>query len=180
MAPSISPASIGTPDAPAFPNRDRQLQIRELAPVSPSHAQSAQTKINCLADVGSAAVSREEIELAFIRTFQVGGAQLGSSVSIAEKHHRVRLAIYRQGLQAEIFPGMTCTWAEAYRLWSGKNLEQRAKPRPSKPTEEIDHGRCDSADSDEGTDAGSGTGENDWDDSGEDDGSSFGVKDGDG
>lgn len=118
-------------------------------------------------------MNRADIELSFIRAFQVGGMQLGAAVSIAEKHQRVRLSIYRQGLQAEIFPGMTCTWAEAYRLWSGKNLEQRAKPRPSNKPEELDHGRSDTSTSDEGADT-SGTCEDDWDDAGggENDGSS--------
>ena len=77
--------------------------------------------------------SRDDIELAFVREFQCGGTQL-VGVSLLERQERVRVAIFTCGRAAEVFhvePRLT--YAEAFRVWSGRNLEQRCRPRPPPP-----------------------------------------------
>lgn len=78
-------------------------------------------------------MTRDDIELAFIREFQVLGAQLDRTVSFLERCERVRVAIYREQRQAQPFHGSGMTYAEAYREWAGSELEKRAKPRPVPP-----------------------------------------------
>lgn len=80
-------------------------------------------------------MSRDDIDLAFVREFQCSGLQL-AGVSSLERYDRVRSAIYKAGRQnAKFCDGMT--YAQAFRAWSGRSLEQRAKLRPvSDPIEQ--------------------------------------------
>ena len=75
-------------------------------------------------------MSRDDIEFAFVRQFQCGGRQL-VGVSLLERQERVRVAIHQSGCAAALLhvePPLT--YAEAFRVWSGKSLELRTKPRP--------------------------------------------------
>ena len=80
-------------------------------------------------------MTRDDIEFAFIREFQCRGCQI-VGVSLLERQERVRVAIHQNGRAAELLhvePPLT--YAEAFRVWSGKNLEMRAKPRPHIPVD---------------------------------------------
>jgi hypothetical protein len=79
--------------------------------------------------------TRDDIELAFVREFQCLGQQL-AGVSLLERQERVRVAIHKAGKAGAVFhvePALS--YAEAYRVWSGKSLELRAKPRPHIPVD---------------------------------------------
>lgn len=88
--------------------------------------------------------SREDIELAFIRVFSVGGSQLGKTVSRTERRERVRQAIYLSGLTNERLINYrslgenALTYAEAFRVCYGERLDRRAAMRalPEPPDDE--------------------------------------------
>lgn len=85
-------------------------------------------------------MSRDDLELAFVRQFQLrdedGALVRLVDVSIHEKHERVRVAIWRQKLTDKPFHCQAFTYAEAFRMWSGHSIEARTKPRPA-PVEVI-------------------------------------------
>lgn len=80
-------------------------------------------------------MTRDDLELVFVRQFQLrdeDGALIRLvDVSMNEKHERVRLSIWRQKLNDKPFFGEPFTYGDAFRMWSGKSVEARTKPRPS-------------------------------------------------
>jgi hypothetical protein len=74
-------------------------------------------------------MTKDDLDLAFVREFQCGGLHL-TGVSSMERHERVRSAIYRNGRERDRFHDQVMTYADAFRQWSGKTLEQRSAPRP--------------------------------------------------
>ena len=70
-----------------------------------------------------------DIELAFIREFQTADNHLARPGSSSDKHERVRVAIMRESRAGLIFHDSNLTYAQAFKVWSGKSAEMRASPR---------------------------------------------------
>jgi hypothetical protein len=81
-------------------------------------------------------VTSQEIDLAFIREFHVLGSRLGFSHS--ERVENVRKAIYANHRDKLAFCGQQLSYADAFRIWCGRALEQRSSktPTPLKRREE--------------------------------------------
>jgi hypothetical protein len=89
----------------------------------------------------------EDIEVAFIREFSVGGLQIGKSPHKADRRERVRQAIYVSGYIATQFHDTPMTYAEAFRVCYGERLDRRAALRdlvdPGAPEDEPDEDESD-------------------------------------
>lgn len=84
-------------------------------------------------------MTKGDIELAFVREFQCSGIYLGAALSSAERHERVRVSIYRANRQSQQFYDQPFNYADAFRIWSGKNIEQRRTPRVPLTEPEIEN-----------------------------------------
>ena len=69
-------------------------------------------------------MTRDDINTAFIREFQIGGLNLANAPP-NERHERVRRAIYSERKQDLPFRGGPISYAEAFKIWSGKMLDSR-------------------------------------------------------
>ena len=72
-----------------------------------------------------------DIELEFIREFSVAGNNIGSVLGSEDKRERIRLAIYAGQLHDKAFRDSGMTYAAAYRLCYGRDLDERRRPRDS-------------------------------------------------
>jgi hypothetical protein len=72
-----------------------------------------------------------DIELEFIREFSVGGNNIGSVLGAEDRRERVRIAIYAGQLHDKRFRDSDMTYAAAYRLCYGRDLDMRRRPRDS-------------------------------------------------
>lgn len=89
------------------------------------------------AALGADAMTKDDIELAFIRQFSVHGIQLGGAMSQADRKERIRIAIMREQFQDRLFPDARMTYGEAFRFVYGEPCEKRQGPRLDPATEEA-------------------------------------------
>jgi hypothetical protein len=73
--------------------------------------------------------TREDIEVSFIREFSTAECRLGDVLSTFDRSERVRIAIHKAARGDLPFFDSGMTYAEAFRLWSGKVFEMRLQHR---------------------------------------------------
>jgi hypothetical protein len=71
----------------------------------------------------------DEIELAFIREFQVLGCDLSDNVGRLARMERIRIGIFRERREDRQFCGTEMTYAQAFKKCFGKNAELRSIKR---------------------------------------------------
>ena len=81
--------------------------------------------------------AKNEIELALIREFSTRDQTITQGLSLSDKHERVRVAIMREGRSALTFHDSGLSYAQIFRVWSGKSCEMRGRYQPP-PAEEHD------------------------------------------
>lgn len=74
-------------------------------------------------------MTRDDIELSFIREFSMAGNLIGKTASRVERRERVRQAIYLGARTDTQFYDSGMTYAEAFRTCYGERLDRRAATR---------------------------------------------------
>ena len=80
---------------------------------------------------------KDDIELAFIREFSVGGVALSGAMSSEARRDRIRLEIYRHQRGDLPLQDSGMTYSQAYRKAYGRPIEMRLMPRAPLPNPNL-------------------------------------------